>query len=397
MKTVDSFDLPTNPICRMRKTIVFSWIFPLNTTSGGIERVTRRLIDELTNRGYTCHFLMHDIATGRFLYEGKDVGNIGEFLRRIGADTVVNQNGYSRVMTDALDAANWSGRYVVCHHNEPFYLRKLFNLPGVIGQIRAPNKPIYVRLTWLVRLLVYPLWQWISTNRIARTQARNYRRADRYVVLSRSFLQQLSMLLGQVELPKAVAIPNPLSFEVAPAEAVRFKKRHEVLMVARLHESEKRISAALNAWRLIENLDRSNWILRIVGDGPDAEFLQKRAQAMGLKHVTFEGRQDPFEYYKSASIFLMTSRVEGWGLTLTEAMQTGAVPVAFDAYASLSDIIEDGETGILVKNGAIAELADTTLRLIRDTKRRQRLAVRAVQSVQKYRIDCVLDQWEAIL
>ena len=93
----------------------------------------------------------------------------------------------------------------------------------------------------------------------------------------------------------------------------------------------------------------------------------------------------------------MTSRVEGWGLTLTEAMQTGTVPVAFDAYASLRDIVADGETGVIVANGDVGALADAILGLIRSPDRRAALSARGIESAQRYRLDHVLDQWEAIL
>jgi len=249
----------------------------------------------------------------------------------------------------------------------------------------------------LARLLSYPLWQKLSTRRIAKTQARNYRRADRYVVLSPRFLPQLKKLIKQPDLSKAVAIPNPLSFEISPEEAGDLTKEDEVVIVARLYDAEKRISAALAAWQIVEKQDQEGWKLKILGDGPDAQFLQQRARALGLERVEFLGQLDPMSHYKPASIFLMTTRVEGWGLTLTEAMQHGAVPIAFDAYASLRDIVEDGENGIIVTNGDVAAFAEQTVQLMRDTERRKSLAANALASPQRYRLDLVLDRWETIL
>lgn len=381
----------------MTKTIVFSWIFPLDAAGGGIERVTQRLMEGLTRRGHDCLFLQHDTDAGNFLVDGEDVGELGDFLDRQDVDTLVNQNGYSSAITEALDGSAWQGRYVVCHHNEPFYLRKIFAMRGVIGQVCGRETPPGTRLTWLARLLVYPLWQWLSTRKIGATQACNYRRADRYVVLSPAFLPQLAKLLRGGEILKAAAIPNPLSFELAPEEAADFEKKKDVLIVARLNDGEKRISAALAAWRIVERQDPDGWTLKIVGDGPDAAALRKKARDIGLERVTFVGRQDPLPFYQTASIFLMTSRIEGWGLTLTEAMQAGTVPVAFDAYASLRDIVEDGQTGVVVPNGDVAALADEILRLMKEPQRRKALAARAIEAAQRYRLDRVLDQWEAIL
>ena len=154
---------------------------------------------------------------------------------------------------------------------------------------------------------------------------------------------------------------------------------------------------ALKAWQEIEANDRDGWLLKIIGNGPDALALEGKARKMGLKRVCFLGHQDPLPHYRTASIFLMTSLVEGWGLTLTEAMQVGAVPIAFDAYASLRDIVDSGCTGIIVPNGNIGAFATSTINLMRDPERRKSLAANAVTAVQRFRLDSVLDQWEAIL
>lgn len=381
----------------MKKTIAFSWIYPINETKGGIERVTRRLMNGLTKRGYQCLFLLHDIENNRFVHDEQYVGDLNVFLSRRNVDTLVNQNGYSSQLTDTLDGTKWHGRYIVCHHNEPLYLRKVYDLRRVFDELLAPKASARTRLGWLARLLSYPIWQKFSTQKIAKTQDRNYRRADYYVLLSPAFQPQLSRLIGRSVVPKVVAIPNPLSFEIDPGVVDNFVKKNEALIVSRLNDGEKRISMALKVWREIEANDRDGWILKIIGDGPDALALQVIAREMGLQRVVFLGHQNPLPHYQTASIFLMTSQVEGWGLTLTEAMQVGTVPIAFDAYASLRDIVDDGESGLIVPNGNIGVFAASVIKLMRDTERRNLLAANAVASVQRYRLESVLDQWEAIL
>ena len=81
-------------------------------------------------------------------------------------------------------------------------------------------------------------------------------------------------------------------------------------------------------------------------------LIMIRAQH-GLKRVRFEGRQNPKRYYEEASIFMLTSSFEGWGLTLTEAQQFGCVPLAFYSYASLPDIITDGKNGFMIPYPAL--------------------------------------------
>lgn len=381
----------------MRKVVAFSWVLPVDNGCGGIERVTQRLMNGLSDQGYDCLFVLHDTENDRFMFDGEDVGSLDDFLQIRNVDTFVNQNGYSSQISELLDGAKWQGRYIVCHHNEPLYLRKIFDFRGVIAQLCARGSPTRVRIAWLARFLAYPVWHKFSLRKIADTQKRNYNRSDYYVVLSLSFLGELLELIGSDRMSKVVAISNPLSFDLLPMEAVKYAKGNEVLIVARLNDREKRISAALDAWKRIEDRDRDGWILKIVGDGPDAVSLREHARKLGLQRVVFLGHQNPLPHYRTAAIFMMTSRVEGWGLTLTEAMQTGTVPIAFAAFAAVHDIIEDGNTGMIVPNGDIAALAEATLRLMSDLERRRVLASNALASCQRYGLQAALDRWKMIL
>jgi glycosyltransferase involved in cell wall biosynthesis len=359
--------------------------------------VTRRLMEGLAVRGYSCLFLLHDPVSGRFVYKDRVVPDIGAFLTEFSVDTLVNQNGYSSAMSMALGQAAWKGRYIVCHHNEPRFLQKLYDAGRLVRELGAPGSSLPTRLGWLVRLLAYPFWRQWSAGKISKTQSVNYDCCSKYVLLSPAFKGDFSKVLGRAAIDKATAIPNPLTFDLAPGEATRFKKNREALIVARLNDPEKRISEALKIWALVEKSDCTDWILKIVGEGPDAVGLGMMAKELGLERVKFLARQDPLPHFRTASLFIMTSRVEGWGLTLTEAMQTGTVPIAFDAYASLRDIVHHGVDGIIVQDRNTSAFASEVVRLMKDPERLRGLALAGIGASERYRIENVLDQWEAIL
>ncbi len=107
-------------------------------------------------------------------------------------------------------------------------------------------------------------------------------------------------------------------------------KHKVVLIVSRLDETQKRLSLALRIWKKVkQNPVADGWVMKIVGHGGDYELCENIIKNEDIPAVTLEGRQDPIPYYKEASIFMMTSRSEAWGLTLTEAQQMGVVPIAF--------------------------------------------------------------------
>ena len=93
----------------------------------------------------------------------------------------------------------------------------------------------------------------------------------------------------------------------------------------------------------------------------------------------------------------MTSASEGWGLTLTEAQQFGAVPVAFDSYASLREIITDGENGRYVPFADVSAYAKAVLELMADARMRQEMALYAIESSKRFSWGAIAEKWQALL
>lgn len=90
---------------------------------------------------------------------------------------------------------------------------------------------------------------------------------------------------------------------------------------------------------------------------------------------------------------MLTSRNEGWGLTLTEAQQFGCVPIAFDTYATLSDIITDGENGRIIPEGERGLYRDALAFLMHDEPLCHRLAVNAISSSHRFEKKTIIAQW----
>ena len=151
------------------------------------------------------------------------------------------------------------------------------------------------------------------------------------------------------------------------------EKEQRVLFVGRLDNSVKGVDRLLRIWaRAGKSLP--DWHLDIVGDGPDAAALKELAERLRLSNVSFEGFRNPAPYYRRASIFCMTSTFEGFGLVLPEAMQHGCVPMAFNSYAAVRDLVIPGETGILAPPFDEEEYARQLLRLMQDDPLRSAMA-----------------------
>lgn len=237
-----------------------------------------------------------------------------------------------------------------------------------------------------IRVCPQSLLRLLFRGRLRRKYRLMYDHCDRLVLLSKGFFEPFAALAGVDVDEKFVELHSALSYnEFLPEEEIPLKNK-EVLIVSRLEERAKRLSRALRIWRSIEReVGFEDWKLTIVGTGPDAEYYKAMASRLGLRRVSFEGRQeDLLPYYRRASVFLMTSAYEGWGLTLTESQQMGVVPVVYKSYRSVTDIIDDGINGVLVRDGDQASYIRGLKALMADTDRRCKMAAHAISSSHRF-------------
>ena len=226
-------------------------------------------------------------------------------------------------------------------------------------------------------------------------QRRIYNLCDRYVLLSPTHVEETQRLCRLSDTSKISVIPNPLSF--ATVVGAHEKKEKEVLMVCRLTR-QKNVEAALRIWQIIEKQNRTDWNLVIVGNGEEEQSLKCYAESLQLHSVIFKGKQcDVESFYRRASIFIMTSIYEGFGITLIEAQQSGCVPVVFDTFSALHDIISDGTDGCIIDFSDEQAFARRVIQLMDNEDERMAMATAARQSSQRFSVERVCRQWNDLL
>jgi glycosyltransferase involved in cell wall biosynthesis len=224
-----------------------------------------------------------------------------------------------------------------------------------------------------------------------------YKYSDKLVMLCDDFVEECKVLLKTSNNDnKICAIPNPLSYEQGVSKD-EIEKEKELLFVGRILDSVKRISYIIDIWKTLQDSRQyDNWKITIVGDGPDMSALKEYAACLKCANIYFEGYKNPLAYYRRASIFLMTSSFEGWGMTLVEAQQNGCVPVVMDSFASLHEIVEHGKNGLIVPNNDIAAFVEATVRLIDDNELRLKMMYKGMETCRRFSIDSVASQWESL-
>jgi glycosyltransferase involved in cell wall biosynthesis len=141
-----------------------------------------------------------------------------------------------------------------------------------------------------------------------------------------------------------------------------------------------------------------DWKLVIWGEGEARLELEAQRDALGLSNrVEMPGLTPrPGLWLETADAFVLSSRYEGWGIVLLEAMAAGLPVVSFACDWGPTDMIANGEDGILVPNGDIAALADALSNLMADEALRARLAANAEANVRRYDAAHILSQWDVV-
>jgi glycosyltransferase involved in cell wall biosynthesis len=382
------------------KHIFIIWTEPLDLQRGGVHRIIHILMTYLPKYGYEVDYLyttdgyktVHHYLSPQ---EHTPIAwaDLPAYLSAAGCDLLIGQDGvFSAQLSLLVNAWHADGiEYITEFHNSVLLMEKAFSRRYWKWAV-SNGDSLRERFTALTRWCLYPLWLKKCRKSVAQNIIANQSIARKIVVLSRHELPKIAKLTGQPT-DKFAVINNPLSWEKIENREILRGKKKEVLIVSRLYNPEKRIDLALKAWQIIEQRGYADWTLRIVGAGKHEDYLKNYAKQLKLKNVSFEGRQDSYPYYQTAAIFLMTSAVEGWGLTLTESMQTATVPVAFDSYPAIRDIITDGYDGILVADNDVAAYADAVARLIDNPQERNRIALNGLQSCRRFMIEPIVEQW----
>lgn len=213
------------------------------------------------------------------------------------------------------------------------------------------------------------------------------KRLDRFVVLTEEDK------LAWPELQNVSVIPDPLSFVPTAQSSLSVKR---VIAVGR-YVYQKGFDLLLQAWAKIER-QCPDWMLVVYGDGDRAPYEQMmRNLGIDTSRCLLNGpTTDIQREYVNSSLFVFTSRFEGFGMVLVEAMACGLPVVSFACPCGPKDIVRDGEDGFLVENGNIDELVQQLMKLMVDHRLRTAFARHAQQNAQRFNIEQTALRWKSV-
>lgn len=375
------------------------WIYdmPLRPESGGTERITSLVSRGLSMRGHECMDILVFNQNGNISYHDEPVGDVYKFLKENKVDIVINQIAYSKwLLDDFLSKGGdiWhkeGGKIISCLHFDPCN-------PSYIQLLKSQEKLSFRnRLQIIKHTLLSHYYRHQKEFDEGIIYNFIYDKSDAFVILSQRHLPYMQKVMNRHNYEKITVINNPLTFpNIATVEDLD-KKKKTILVCARMSEYHKRVSLVLKAWVTLQHEGiTQDWTLKLVGEGPDLNRYKRFVEKNCLDNVVFYGQQNPLPFYQEASILLLTSSAEGWGLSITEALQNGVVPIVMDSSPVYIDLIDNCRNGYLTPNGDLNAFTRCIKSLISNPYRLHAMQCNALASANRFTIDNQLDKWDRI-
>jgi len=183
----------------------------------------------------------------------------------------------------------------------------------------------------------------------------------------------------------------------AESQAYANPRRRHVIAMGRLHR-QKGFDLLIDAFSQIAAHYR-DWDLTIWGEGGERHALESQIKQANLgDRVYLPGATpNPQGVMKAAQLFVLSSRYEGFGNVLIEAMACNLPIISFDCPSGPGEIIQDGVNGVLVSPEDVTALAEAMEQLLRDDRKRESLASAARRALERFVINNVFPQWEELL
>lgn len=217
---------------------------------------------------------------------------------------------------------------------------------------------------------------------------------DRITCVSQQVVQAYPAWLRR----KMIPILNPISAPTEKRAQMAGGARKILLSVGRL-EAQKDYDTLIRAFALLHQ-DLPDWDLSVVGEGHLRPHLERLVADLKLEgRVRLPGATaDVQGAYLSAQLFVQSSRYESFGLSMAEALSCGLPAVGFDDCPGINVLIRPGFNGVLARaaQDRARSLADALKPLMQDPALRTTLAGNAPASVEEYRLDRTLDNWERL-
>lgn len=286
---------------------------------------------------------------------------LSQILNQLKADITISM--FTHEMSFLPDIKDGSKKILELHFSKKF--RKL--------DASSNGKPLLFRLI---------------NNFLDKKDRKSIKKYDKFVVLTQKDADDWGKEYSNINV-----IPNPVAFipEIKAFNSIQ----NRILAVGRFCP-QKGFDMLIDIWNLLPPNLKNQWHLDIIGDGPDKQNIQKKIDRLNLNDsVSLKERSTKItEEYKTHSILCFPSRYEGFPLALLEGMSFGLVPIAFDCPCGPSEIIQNEESGYLIKPFNIVDFASRLEYLMNNTTLINEMSCKASSFIhENFNEEKIMNKW----
>ena len=386
-------------------SICFLSTCQFNEFAGGLDRVCCLLSREFIRRGYSIVYVYGNPSVlgrpaegcegeGQYqfpytIWDDRNIAFFSEVVAKHNVDIVIDAAFIARYHDVAYQAKQKTPfKLITTYHGDP--LCDLKEIRDKVDCLSLRHIGFNLFVNKIRSCLKYPISYYLRLRSLKSRMSKMVGESDYYVVLCEDYANIVRKITRTSRPDHIVAISNPI--DLGKIEKSSVCKRNKVLFVGRLNE-QKRVDRLLRIWQRVEQ-KLNGWDLVIVGNGDARGEYEEYAQRLHLKTVRFVGAVNSSEEMIHSKIVTMVSSHEGFGMTLVEGMAVGTIPMAFDSYEALRDIIDDGVNGYRIKPWKEADFANQIVELANDSSLWNRMSLNAMEKVKNFDVKNIVDKWE---
>lgn len=388
--------------------VCFISVCQFNEFSGGVDRVCCQLSRELIRRGYRFVYVFSNASVlghpsdgcegeGQYqfpftIWDDRNIAFFSEVIAKHKVDVVIDAAFISRYHDVAYHAKMQTPfKLITTYHGDP--LCDIKEIKDKIDCLSLRYNGLELLAKKIYSYLKYPVSYAIRNKSLITRFTKIISESDYYVVLCEEYAKKLRKITNDSYPEHIISISNPIELTSSTNELLF--KNNQVLFVGRLNE-QKRVDRLLRVWAKVEK-KLTDWNLVVVGEGDARDQYEDFARSLQLKNVQYLGKVNSTEEMKRSKIVAMVSSHEGFGMTLVEGMAVGTVPMAFDSYEALQDIVDDGVNGYCIRPWDYEDFARKIVALAKDDDLWRKLSSNAKTAVKKFDVSTIVDKWEKLL
>lgn len=367
------------------------------STEGGVQRITRITKLELEKKGievFLCTLpSLNNVDNDDLIVLPSSQEDSKEnklflfdWIESNKIDVFINQYAYAKESQSLMSSVVESrAKLVNAHHNCIKCLYEHF------PHIFKTNKPKWIG-TIINVFNLSSLLRYVFLLKSKQKWQSSIHQSDAFVLYFDSFEKEMRDLYNLTS-EKIYTIANPAAFDAIDESKLRLNRK--IVYIGRIEENQKRIDKLLRIWKRLHE-EFPSWFFDIVGDGTYMQNAKEYVANHNLERITFHGFKDPEPFWMDADIFTLTSDYEGFGMVLTEAQALGTVPVVFNCFSAVNQVVKNNESGVIIDNYDEEQMFQAVKSLIMDPKRLQHYKKNGLNNLKKFDKEFLATQWEKL-